>query len=598
MRLAGPALGALLCALGPAAGAQPPAGALPQPPTYQLSLGSYERAALQRALAERGLRLDPYPYGKVVRRLHVFNHDVFGPEEGFLRWFNIFHRTSREHVVEREVLVPPGQPWDDALVDETRRRLRDPLFTSLAVVAPVVAEGGAAHEVDVLVVTRDVWSLRTNLRFELQESVLSQLSISLAENNLFGYRKHVSLVFDMDLGTYTLGPQYIDRNIAGSRLQLIGKVDAIFNRDTSDFEGTKSVASFGYPLWSLRREWGAGVVFGHFDGVRRAYGPGPRVATVVYEDPDTGEQQFLPYEYDERDLNIESSVVRQLGERVKHRVTVGHQLDVQRPEVRDNFPGDAAARAAFEAEVLPRSERSSSLFARYSFFTPVYKVYRNMDSFDLGEDQLLGPDAAVQVGAAMKPIGSESTFQTGSITAGWTFDVGGDAVARVSAGAAGRLQDGELIDKLVTATVAGVSPVLVAMRVATRFTWSRRRDETSNRTFSLGGDSGLRGFAIGEFRTVGANPVRFLGNVELRTLPLRVLFTRAGGVLFWDFGHAADCYAGCETPLTIHHDVGIGIRALIPQLQPWVLRLDWAIPLTGVSAGFPGRIVAGVQQIF
>ncbi|HEU5057866.1 MAG TPA: hypothetical protein VFU21_15145, partial [Kofleriaceae bacterium] len=89
-----------------------------------------------------------------------------------------------------------------------------------------------------------------------------------------------------------------------------------------------------------------------------------------------------------------------------------------------------------------------------------------------------------------------------------------------------------------------------------------------------------------------------LGNVELRTLPLKVLFTRAGGILFWDFGHAADCYAGCETPLRLHHDVGIGIRALIPQLQPYVLRLDWAIPLTGTTAGFPGRIVAGVQQVF
>ena len=53
-----------------------------------------------------------------------------------------------------------------------------------------------------------------------------------------------------------------------------------------------------------------------------------------------------------------------------------------------------------EREILPRSERASSLFARYSFFTPVYRTYRNMDSFDLGEDQQLGPDATAQVAAA------------------------------------------------------------------------------------------------------------------------------------------------------------------------------------------------------
>ena len=595
MRLAGLALGALVCALGGLdAVAEPPPAAAPS----GLSLGSYERTALQRALAGRGLRLDPAPEGKRVRRLHVDNQDVFGPEEGFLQWFNVFHLTSREHVVEREILLRPGDMWDEALVDETRRRLRDPLFTSLAVIAPVVAEGGSPDQVDLLVVTRDIWSLRMNSRFEVQEGVLSDLSLSLAENNLFGYRKHIALVFDMDLGTYTLGPQYVDRNIAGTRLQLITKVDAIFNRDTSDFEGTKSATSFGYPLWSLRRKWGGAIVASHFAGTRRAFGPGPRVASYVYVDPATGEEQLLPYEYDERTMNIESNVVRQLGERVKHRVFVGHQLEVQRPEVRDGFPGDDAARAAFEADVLPRSERSSALFARYSMFTPVYRTYRNIDSFDLGEDQKLGPEASVEVGAAMKPIGSEANFQTGAFTAAWTFDIASDGLIRLSTGAGGRLQDGDVIDKLMTATVAAVTPSLVGMRLATRFTWSRRRDETSNRTFSLGGDSGLRGYAIGEFRTVGANPVRFLGNVEMRTLPVRVLFARAGAVAFWDFGHAADCYSGCATPLFLHHDVGIGARALVPQLQPFVFRFDWAIPLTGINAGFPGRIIAGVQQIF
>ena len=592
----------LTCGLARPLAAQPEAA-----PTS--SLGSYERAALARALRERALRLDTAPAGKRVRAIHVVNLDVFGDEEGFLTWFNIFHRTSREHVIEREVLLRPGDLWDDEVVDETRRRLRDPLFTTLVVIEPVVAEGGAPGEVDLLVVTRDIWSLRMNSRYEIQDGVVTELSLSLSENNLFGYRKQVALVFDMNLGSFTLGPQYVDKNIAGTRLTMVAKVDAIFRRGANALgpaiadaepEGSRSYLLFAYPLWSLSTPWGAAVEARHFDGVARAFGPGPRIASYVY-DPDgeanTGDEVFLPYEYDERDLEIESTVTRQLGRRVKHRISAGHFFDVQRPEVRNAFP-TPEARAAFEADVLPRSELASSVFARWTMFTPVYRVYRNIDTFDLSEDQRLGPDLSLELSNALEVIGSDANFVTGSASGGWTFDVLGDGIARVSSGVVGRRQDGELIDKQVSASFIGVTPAFLFARLALRTTWARRYDETNNRTFSLGGDTGLRGYAIGEFRTTGANPVRVLTNVELRTLPLRVLFTRVGGILFWDAGHAANCYEGCDDRLRIHHDVGVGARALVPQLQPYVFRFDWAVPLNGVNAGLPGRFIIGVQQAF
>ncbi|HUS67842.1 MAG TPA: hypothetical protein VMZ28_25075 [Kofleriaceae bacterium] len=613
----------VLAVLGVTSALSRPVAAQPEPPAPDAaptaapaaapaptgSMGHYERAALAIALRDRKLRLQPEAAGKRVRRIHVVNLDVFGEEEGFLTWFNIFHVTSREHVVEREVLLRPGETWDEEVVDESRRKLRDSLFTTLVVIEPVVAEGGAPDEVDLLVVTRDIWSLRMNSRYEIQDGVVTELSLSLSENNLLGYRKQVAVVFDMNLGSFTLGPQYVDKNIAGTRLTLVAKADAVFTRGGNPLgsaisdakpEGSRSYLLFGYPLWSLRTPWGAAVEARHFDGVARAFGPGPRLASYLYDPdgvPDSGDEVLLPYEYDERDLEIESTVTRQLGDSVKHRVSTGHFLDVQRPEVRNGFPSPEA-RDAFKADVLPRSERSSSLFLRWTMFTPIYRVYRNIDSFDLSEDQRLGPELSAEVSQAIEAIGSEVDFTTGSASAAWTFDVAGDGVLRASTGASGRRQDGELIDKQVSGTLTGVSPAFLFTRLAFRTTWSRRYDETNNRTFSLGGDSGLRGYAIGEFRTNGSNPLRVLTNVELRTLPLRVLFTRAGLIAFWDAGHAANCYEGCDRPLSIHHDVGLGARALVPQLQPYVFRFDWAVPLNGVNAGLPGRFIFGVQQIF
>jgi hypothetical protein len=590
------ALGLLVCAprqgeaQGAAAGAKLPAAQVTAEAQIQ-GLGSLERRALELALAARGLRVEPAPAGKKVRFIHVVNLPVFGVEDGFLRWFNVFHVTSREHMVRREVLVEPGQPWEEDRVDETRRRLRDPLFSTLAVVVPVRAEGGDG-QVDMLVVTRDIWSLRLNSRYEIQESVLSELSLSLAENNLFGMRKQVAVVFDMNLGSYTIGPQYVDRNIAGTHLQLLTKVDAVFNRYSSDFEGTQSFTSFAYPLWSLEREWAAGIEITHFDAIRRSF-LGPDLRTYT-----TAEGVVLPWEYDERDLDIESIVTRQLGRGVKHRVSVGHRLDVQRPEVRDDFPRDEAARAEFEAEVLPRSERSSAAFARYSAFTPIYTVYRNLDSFDLAEDQRLGPEVIVEGGSALEALGSEVDFLFGSLSAAWAFDVAGDGLVRASAGTSARRQDGETIDILRTATVVAAAPRFFGLRLAARATWSRRYDETNNRFFTIGGDSGLRGYTIAAFSGTGAHPVRGLFNLELRSLAVPIWVTRVGALLFYDAGHAANCYRGCERNFVIHQDVGAGFRVLIPHLQPYVFRFDWALPLTGSTAGFPGRFVAGVNQVF
>jgi hypothetical protein len=91
--------------------------------------------------------------------------------------------------------------------------------------------------------------------------------------------------------------------------------------------------------------------------------------------------------------------------------------------------------------------------------------------------------------------------------------------------------------------------------------------------------------------------VQSSAHVELRSMPLAVYSQRFGLVLFYDVGHAADSYAA----LVPHHDVGLGLRWLIPQLNSSVFRLDWAIPTQDgpyTEAGFPGRIVAGFMQSF
>ena len=113
----------------------------------------------------------------------------------------------------------------------------------------------------------------------------------------------------------------------------------------------------------------------------------------------------------------------------------------------------------------------------------------------------------------------------------------------------------------------------------------------------LGGSNGLRGFGIGQFpaRAPEADEdglLRLIANLELRTAPVKLGFTRGGALLFFDVGevnYSLDDFR-------LHADAGFGLRFLIPQLSSLVYRFDWAFPFEGST--FPGRVILGAGQAF
>jgi len=549
-------------------------------------LGSYERGALDYALKARGLTVEDSPEGKLLDRIVVVNLDVFGKAEGALRYLNFLHVTTREKVIRREVLLRPGDLWDASVILETQRRLKDPLFTSLVVLVPVKSEKAA--RVDVLVVTRDIWSLRMNSAFEYLQGSLIGVQLSVAENNIFGLRKHGAFVFDMNQGSFTLGPQYVDKFLVGTRLQLTTRLNAIFSRETREFEGTSSGTSLAYPLWSFRQKWGGDVSMTHSNFISRSFF-GADLEPVDLDT--TPEEEALPRIFSVRSLRLTSRVRRSFGRSIKQDVSLGHSLSVFRPDFVEGFEATDAEREAFANQVFPRSERVSALFARYRLFTPKFVMYRNLNSFDLAEDVRLGPDISVGVSLALKPLGSENTFYQPDFSASYVLDLAGDGFVRAASGASTRIQDGELIDNFSTSSLKIATPRIAdAFRVVAKAELGLRLRERGNGRFRLGGANGLRGYLISEF----TGQKQILTNLEVRSMPLRLLFARAGGLLFWDMGHAANRLE----QLQMKHSVGFGLRTLVPQLQPIVFRFDWAFPLQEASAGFPGRISAGVAQVF
>jgi hypothetical protein len=403
-----------------------------------------------------------------------------------------------------------------------------------------------------------------------------------------------------------VGPTYIDRNIAGTRLTLTASARALFARDSGHAEGSSSNTVLRYPLFSLASKWGAALGAAHSDAVGRSF-LGNRLRTVDLNDtPQTTEA--LPWIYRVRSFSSSASATRSFQTRLIQRVQLGYGFSVVRPSFTGDFPSaDPAVRADFARQIFPRSERVSDLFAGYSFFQPRYVIYRDLDTFDLREDRTLGPSGGASAAVARRALGSDRDFVSVAANAGWSFDLAG-GLQNISAGWGGRIQSGSVIDQTYSAGFYAASPMLWrVVRVVASGGATVYVDDTQNRFLGLGGDSGLRGYQINDlFGKTSA-----IGHVEVRSQALSVASFRLGGLVFYDVGDAATPDQGSGFGLVRavrglrrlhpHNDVGLGARLLIPQLNAYVLRFDWAFPLNSTDntpAGLPGRFSAGFQQTF
>lgn len=592
--------------------------AVPQAPTGQVTatpahspapdasplapFGPLERQSVEEALALLGLAIDPHPEGKVIGHVYVVNQDVFSRHDWHFQLLNLFHRTTRPHILGRELLLSPGQRWDTALVDETVRNLQSPMplfFTDgtmfaapqvSSVVAIVPVASPVPDSVDLLAVTRDLWSLRFNSDFAFQKDILSRFEISLSENNLFGWRKYLAMRFQLDQGRYGVGPMYFDPNIAGTRLTLLVDAAAWYARATDHYEGDNETVSLRYPLYQLASRWGGGLDVIHEDVVVRQFCDEGLCPVDVAG-------ATVPLIYRRRSLTFDANLIRSFGRDVIQRVTTGWRVEQGRSFVMPDFPGGTTnlpLANAFLSQWAPVSEIRSEPYLRYQMFFARYGVYRDLDTFDLSEHRRLGPLVTLEVAAGLPGLGADFVAYPMSGTLSWAVAPWGSGfgVAQVQAGA--RARTGQLIDQHLSTLLYFASPPITHLgRIVVSATSDSVRADTYRTRFFLGGDTGLRGYQIGEFE----GTTQLLAHVEVRSSSLAVASQRFGAVAFYDVGDSA-ASLGALVP---RHDFGVGLRWLIPQLNSSVVRIDWAIPTQDgpyTRAGLPGRITAGFLQSF
>lgn len=546
---------------------------------------SFEMKHIVKALKRLDLSIEKSPEGKLIDEVHVVRYEVFVKDEPFFTFPNALHWLTRERIVRQELLLQPGDDFDARRVLETARNLRGLGIFQLVAVVPVQSENQGS--VDLLVVTRDLWSLRLEWNLQFNGDQVDQLLVQLTERNLFGRNVRATIRSVLVPLTLTLGELYFDRRFLGEPLTLFQSADIFINRDTSDFEGYDAQLVVTRPFFNLNQRWGFRVPVRAQQRIVRQVQTGD---VLTYDDPATPEEEAIPRVW--RSSFVSASAVGrlQLSGDFTQRIAAGFGFAHRGVEIDDPASVPLANRAAFERDVLPRALTQIFPIMSWSGFENTFRTYQNLSSYGVSEDVRLGPVVSGTLTAPLEALGSTVSAIELFGSAGWNWDFADDGLFELAVGAEGRLEAGEWLNQQLLTRMRVASPSYVWGRLVGRIDWLTQHRDTTNSLVALGGSNGLRGYPSQAFFVVGGDRLR--GNVELRSAPFVWHYFHGGAVLFYDAG---EVYGGQnDEPFVLKQAVGIGVRGLLPQFNREVFRLDVGVPVDG--SGFMVLLSGGTGQ--
>ena len=573
-------LGAL--AVAPSVAASPYAG-----------LGELERQMVDEVLRERGLAPALAPEGRTVCAITSRRFRIVQEPDKLPMWLNSLHRVSRATAVERAVTLRPGDAYSEVARADSERQLRNPTLFSVAVVLPV-EDPAAPACVELLVVTRDAWSLTTNIAPEVDGGVLSSLYLGVTESNLFGTTHAASFSSTITPLSWTLGPSFAARRLGTTRWATASAFTLHFDRERSGLSGTSSALELRRPLFASDTRWAGGIALSHSNVLARTRF-GREVRPFVTNVPVVAEDGTTTFEtvderWRERRFSATASVTRSFGLTWKHQVSAGMFYRTVDARLVAYRPTSDAARAAFESAVLPRQGRRVGPTASWSWFQNRYLTLRNVSTYAIAEEVRVGPSESVSVSMDAPALGSRQRVMNAASSLGYVVPLR-DGFFAVSQGLSGRFT-GDWTDVGVSGAARWVSAPWFWGRLVLRVAGGATYRNDGNARVFLGGRTSVRGYAEGF--AVGDRWLRT--NAEWRSQPLRVFLLRVGFATFFD-GAATWTEA---TPVDYYPSVGVGVRVLIPQLGTQIRAFDLAFPLRDALGAPAGRPVFsyGLEQSF
>jgi hypothetical protein len=549
-----------------------------QPRTVSSQYSPYEQASIDQALVNLGAELDPMPDGKTVERIEVVALDVIEKRDPAPGILNALHATTQRYVIAREVLMSPGDPYRGVLCDETARNLRQ--LPQLSLVLCSAIRGHSSGTVRVLVITKDVWSLRLGWDVVYVGRGLESLQLVPTETNLGGTHQIALFRYIYQPESQAIALGYRIPRLAGRRIALAAESGIIWSR-RGEPEGSSGSLTVAQPLYSARTEWAWAAGSLWRNEIVRRY----QDAQLYYD------RNGVPWQYRAERSAVGANVTRSFGWAVKNDFTLGAEMNLRAyhpPEVSvreersiataaaQDYPvppsrlPSAAAVAAFTRANVPTSDRRVGPFVQYRAYTSNYLRVLDVETLGLQEDFRIGHDFALRVYPIRQELGSSRTFWGTFAAAQYTVGLG-DGFARASVQHIAEADTNSIFDAAIDFDLRIVTPRLGVGRLVFDAGALNRYRNYLNRTSYVGGSGRLRGYPSNYFS--GKDVVVY--NFEFRSHPVEILSCQLGGAAFFDAGDAA---SGMSR-LRPKHSVGLGFRVLFPQLDRLVFRGDVGFPL-------------------
>jgi surface antigen Omp85-like protein len=453
----------------------------------------------------------------------IFNELDPREDKALYRLANRLHIKTRESAIRAQLLFTTGDRYSARLIEETARVLRRLDFIQDATIHPIAYDG---QKVDLLVQTRDVWTLQPGFSYE-RKGGENATSIEVEEENLLGYGKSVKVEWSKDVERTAVLLQYRDPNVLWSRWR--SELSYSINDD-----GRLRLINLDRPFYSLDSRWSAGGTLFDFSRVDPRYDLGE----IVDE-----------FRHEESFAEIRGGVSTGLINGWTRRWLAGFRYDDNQFAVE---PGRVPP-----AE-LPPDRKLAYPWVGLSLIEDKYQTTQNLDQIGRLEDLYFGTSVGFSLGYASESLGSDRDAVIATAGARTALPFNERHLMFVDTALSGRLESGVIADGLVSANAR------YYWRWHPRATFfalvSGEASEALDpeEQIQLGGDSGLRGYPL-RYQTGTSRALLTLEQrVYTEWFPWRLFYV--GGAMFVDVGRTWGRGAVGEESRGWLKDVGIGLR--------------------------------------
>jgi outer membrane protein assembly factor BamA len=466
--------------------------------------------------------------GAVFGEIRIDNKDVFDQSDpkdnkALFRLADKLHVRTRQSVIRHQLLFRSGDRYSRHALEESARILRSDRYFYDAAIVPVRYHDG---KVDVLVTTRDVWTLDPGFSFG-RSGGTNSTAVTLQDLNLLGTGSTVAVGHQTSVDR-------TESTIGFANTHAFGTWTSVALNYAQLSDGSLRQAIINSPFYSLDTHFAGGVLAQGDDHVDYLYDRGQ----IIDEFHDHGE---FAEAYAGWSAGLHNGWVS--------RWSAGFTYDERRFDPVTTWTGST---------VLPEDRKFVYPWIRFDLVQDNYVKLENHDQIGRTEDFYLGTNMTLRLGWGVPALGSTRGALLFQASAGWGAMPTESQTLLTTGIFTGRVEDGTLYNGVLDAAIRYYlqqsAHWLLFTTVHAANGW---RLDLENQLL-LGGDNGLRGYPLryqdGSARALFTAEERYFSD----WYPFRLL--RAGAAVFVDAGRTWGTAPLATPSLGMLEDVGFGLR--------------------------------------